>query len=914
MSKPAAQIDEQEVAKIQNQIELAVQDQIEFLTQSENFKQKVENPTKETFIAKAVVKDHELLILLQSTAQHDNENKDPHRGKTLFPGFQDPESISFAQNFFQLLLELIEIWAEKYQNTPSGKDSKFMQMYKNLKQKRVTFPKVYEMLPELIPKSKQSQQQQQQSQKQSQKESTTPNPDQASQKQQQMHQQMKQIEDDLLNELDQFFNQFEKNLDNLVTSLNNSTSLSNSIKSALELKNNDFANYRQEINLLQEQIMSIGPQVVGEEDLNFLKQYDKVCQTYNKEYANFQGKEQNLEQYIIFKNKILKLCEGLTTANIQLQELPKQEISQSVKQQQEVNKSQQTKKPELKSVSFSKDVESKQQKSDDFGGWKDFSDKPFDDQKDQGSQQQKKSDFGNFGDFGSQNEQQKQQQESQFGNEFKDDKKFSQREEAKEEKQQFSKNQNEQQSHDTNQYYQSQSQYTDPQQKEKERYDQYQSQKQEPQLQQLKKPEIQTQYQQQQQQQQVNQSGNFHFPSYAKQDFEDAEDFYKAKQLSDQNNKSYNPNQGSYFNQSHATNTKSEYRQAPQQQQQQYFQKNMDNSNERQQKMTRYQLQQEQKMNQFGDFQENFSSYTMSVLSATSEVFPMKNKQIIDERIYEGRQINYDTTIQDLVESSGLNPSTIRKFKMSNLKTKSVLLDTKEVQFGVKTQLIFDYLSSRNHLLVQIFIGNKTQEPIQDISLEFFGDHTSELWKKQSSDIDSVLPAGKQQKLEFMVQYNNCPYDLINGEFQALIQNTKEAQQKFFIPMLLTKFMIFKETDPFVFKSKWNMKKDQAIKTEFFTVNTRIVRQPNDFIKFFQKSIEFTSVQEFLSQKQQVNGEELKYYEVGGIFELNTPDIEFLLKITVRPNLTAIIQIIPFSSYIRIAEHVLHHLQYVFSK
>lgn len=33
----------------------------------------------------------------------------------------------------------------------------------------------------------------------------------------------------------------------------------------------------------------------------------------------------------------------------------------------------------------------------------------------------------------------------------------------------------------------------------------------------------------------------------------------------------------------------------------------------------------------------------------------------------------------------------------------------------------------------------------------------------------------------------------------------------------------------------------------------------------------------------------MQCYELGGIFELNTPNIEYLLKITVRPNLTAII-------------------------
>lgn len=67
----------------------------------------------------------------------------------------------------------------------------------------------------------------------------------------------------------------------------------------------------------------------------------------------------------------------------------------------------------------------------------------------------------------------------------------------------------------------------------------------------------------------------------------------------------------------------------------------------------------------------------------------------------------------------------IRKFKSGNLKKKFLLIDNHEVQFGVRTELIFDYMTSKNHLLFSLFIGNKSQNPIKNIKVDYFGDHSN---------------------------------------------------------------------------------------------------------------------------------------------------------------------------------------------
>ena len=42
--------------------------------------------------------------------------------------------------------------------------------------------------------------------------------------------------------------------------------------------------------------------------------------------------------------------------------------------------------------------------------------------------------------------------------------------------------------------------------------------------------------------------------------------------------------------------------------------------------------------------------------------------------------------------------------------------------------------------------------------------------------------------------------------------------------------------------------------------------------------------------------------------------IEYIIKITVKPDFTAIVQMIPFNSYVKAAETLIHHLVYIFRK
>lgn len=51
------------------------------------------------------------------------------------------------------------------------------------------------------------------------------------------------------------------------------------------------------------------------------------------------------------------------------------------------------------------------------------------------------------------------------------------------------------------------------------------------------------------------------------------------------------------------------------------------------------------------------------------------------------------------------------------------------------------------------------------------------------------------------------PYDLINVEFSARTAENKLVGGVFFLPTLLSRYMVFKESDPLIFKNRWRLKK-----------------------------------------------------------------------------------------------------------
>eukprot|EP00825_Cyclidium_porcatum_P029314 TRINITY_DN3132_c0_g2_i1.p1 TRINITY_DN3132_c0_g2~~TRINITY_DN3132_c0_g2_i1.p1 ORF type:complete len:400 (+),score=64.43 TRINITY_DN3132_c0_g2_i1:521-1720(+) len=314
------------------------------------------------------------------------------------------------------------------------------------------------------------------------------------------------------------------------------------------------------------------------------------------------------------------------------------------------------------------------------------------------------------------------------------------------------------------------------------------------------------------------------------------------------------------------------------------------------------------------NFDEKFSQMSVSTLSVHD--FPLKNTDFQDNSRFKGQLICFDKSLFQDVLQSKLTLSHQRRYKISNLRSKCILLESVEIQIGLKTNLIFDYLSQRHHLKLSIYVGNKTHNPIQNLQLTYCGCDNCDVWTKPQM-IDPFVEPKRQSKQELIIQYNAIPYSLISCELEALINNSKQVTTTVFLPNLLTKFMNFKKCNAISFKNQWKYKSENIIRTENFSINPKIIRNPKYFQRYFDKCVELNSLQDFLKQQVQMNQGQnqqpvkFKNYKLGGMFELSTLKIEFMIKFIICPNFTAVIQIIPFSSYITTAEMLLQHLQFI---
>lgn len=61
------------------------------------------------------------------------------------------------------------------------------------------------------------------------------------------------------------------------------------------------------------------------------------------------------------------------------------------------------------------------------------------------------------------------------------------------------------------------------------------------------------------------------------------------------------------------------------------------------------------------------------------------------------------------------------KYKKQCLKVKNILFENDSVQIGCKILPFYDFYSSRNYLLMQIFVGNKTNKKFTRFNIHYKG-------------------------------------------------------------------------------------------------------------------------------------------------------------------------------------------------
>jgi len=106
-------------------------------------------------------------------------------------------------------------------------------------------------------------------------------------------------------------------------------------------------------------------------------------------------------------------------------------------------------------------------------------------------------------------------------------------------------------------------------------------------------------------------------------------------------------------------------------------------------------------------------------------VFELFPDVVVSRTEYSGKvvqmQLDYGRNLLDLTEVQG-----IRRFKTSNFKQKSLLLEHRDLQLGFKSTAFYNAPDNfKQCLKITMFFGNKAEEALTHFSVEFEGDRST---------------------------------------------------------------------------------------------------------------------------------------------------------------------------------------------
>ncbi|CAD8142304.1 unnamed protein product [Paramecium octaurelia] len=274
------------------------------------------------------------------------------------------------------------------------------------------------------------------------------------------------------------------------------------------------------------------------------------------------------------------------------------------------------------------------------------------------------------------------------------------------------------------------------------------------------------------------------------------------------------------------------------------------------------------------EFYENFDGLSQSTL--TQSFFPLKMDQQIPIKQYIGKFFKYENTQFELLHTYGLTESQKNRFKIATIKGRAALVNSPQLQVGIKQELQYVPLKEKNYLKLTLYIGNKTQSNFDSCKIQFEGDNRQfSMWLKPDKMVDKI-DAGQQIQQEVIgifKQYEN--YRLINVIFAAEWAN-KQISANFFLTTTLVSFMDFKDINLQIFRTKWRQKKTQILRGETFILNPKIVKTGNYLRKIFPKLCEFNSYSLFQDQQlDYFNDKQLQYIS----YKLFLPNMQCTIQI-----------------------------------
>ena len=245
-------------------------------------------------------------------------------------------------------------------------------------------------------------------------------------------------------------------------------------------------------------------------------------------------------------------------------------------------------------------------------------------------------------------------------------------------------------------------------------------------------------------------------------------------------------------------------------------------------------------------------------------------------------------------------------FKVSCLKPKSLLYENEYVQIGGTATVIQDYSTSRNLLKLVVYYGNKLNSEVTEFRTQLTeGLNLNVVSKPQNADTE-IAPS-KQAKQQFLITFSSVPFSCLQLNCEGRFGG-QYANFSLVLPTILTKFMEFKYVEAEELKLKWKSLENRVLKSETVTLDPSLARSVYDFKKYFGYLVDLKPNDEF----DYVEGK--KGLKLGGIFELDVPNAEYLLKIHALPDGRVVFQVATERQNTPLAAYLLQTLVFLFKK
>jgi len=275
----------------------------------------------------------------------------------------------------------------------------------------------------------------------------------------------------------------------------------------------------------------------------------------------------------------------------------------------------------------------------------------------------------------------------------------------------------------------------------------------------------------------------------------------------------------------------------------------------------------------------------------------------------KGKEIKGDASTFAIMKENMKGPISVDdllRFRVACLKNKCPLYDNDLVQIGIVSTVVHDNSGQRNILKLALYYGNKTKQSIKNFKATVSNaKNVTKLVKPEV--LEGVIEPGKQLKQQIAVSFKSTPFECLQIEAELSIEE-QPVKFSLYLPSVVTKFMEFKYISAEEFRERWKSNNYTVLKTEQIELDTVVVKSFYDFTKYFAYLVNLTPNDEY----DFVQGK--KGLELGGVFELDLTNVDYMLKINLLSVDKVVFQVACPEEKTEIAIFLLQTLKLLFHK